>query len=606
MILPQNALFFIIFYKQILALYAKIHTIQMDAYISLQSQALAYAKNHVLVMAKELLDFGPIEKACVSYRHPEKAGRPAVYSISMLTRIILVGWLCRLSLRELENHLHTDLLMQWFIGWMPDMPLPDHTTIGRFELWLVYNQPDIYFATVDQQICAAFPGERKAVQIGDTYAMRANAADEGLVRRIRHICQRTQREAAGSMKEFENKFEGFDWEKLYGEKSEKLEVFLDKAGQAQRLEQTVLAALDFRERLEQLLASHPKKECRIVRGWCHYLDKVLADEVKVERDANGKAVKVTELPTKEKGEFRIISATDPEATLRVHGEQQNDVNLGNNIQVSASSRYFISETKAYTGSASDGVGVAALIEAQKARQEAYPKGCQEGQPEDCQAAARPGVELPSELLYDKAAGTGKVIADTANASVGQTILRARLVDYEHRSDRLGPYDFQLSEDGKTLTCPNGKQSITAYDVPQGGGRNFRFAACQCWQSGEAPKRQHEADLSLRCPLWEKCRGLKSGMGSKRDVFISDYRSQVLAAKAYNQTEEFQVKMKQRPQIERVIFELTNYNGARRCRRRGLAAADFQAKMCAVAYNVKLWARKAMGGQGRSSAATVAG
>jgi hypothetical protein len=77
----------------------------------------------------------------------------------------------------------------------------------------------------------------------------------------------------------------------------------------------------------------------------------------------------------------------------------------------------------------------------------------------------------------------------------------------------------------------------------------------------------------------------------RQVFVSDYRGYVLASKEYNQTDIFQVEMKQRPQIERVIFELTHYNGARNCRRRGLENADFQARMCAVSYNLKLWVRK---------------
>jgi hypothetical protein len=50
-------------------------------------------------------------------------------------------------------------------------------------------------------------------------------------------------------------------------------------------------------------------------------------------------------------------------------------------------------------------------------------------------------------------------------------------------------------------------------------------------------------------------------------------------------------MKQRPLIERIVFELTNYYGARRCRGRGLKNADWQAKMSAVAYNLNLWMRK---------------
>ncbi len=77
----------------------------------------------------------------------------------------------------------------------------------------------------------------------------------------------------------------------------------------------------------------------------------------------------------------------------------------------------------------------------------------------------------------------------------------------------------------------------------------------------------------------------------RQVFISDYRDYVLAAKEYNQTEIFQLEMRQRPLIERVIFELTHYNGARYCRRRCLENADWQARMSAVSYNLKLWMRK---------------
>ena len=49
---------------------------------------------------------------------------------------------------------------------------------------------------------------------------------------------------------------------------------------------------------------------------------------------------------------------------------------------------------------------------------------------------------------------------------------------------------------------------------------------------------------------------------------------------------YKLERKLRPRIERIIFELTHYNGARRCRRRGLIAADFQAKMAAAVYNLK--------------------
>ena len=122
------------------------------------------------------------------------------------------------------------------------------------------------------------------------------------------------------------------------------------------------------------------------------------------------------------------------------------------------------------------------------------------------------------------------------------------------------------------------------------GRDFRFFDFQCW-SDEPPLHMKGADLSTRCPLWEQCRDSHQGPRAMRQVFISDYRDQVLAAQQYNQTDDFKYEMKIRSKIERIVFELTHYNGARQCRKRGVHNADWQSKMCATAYNIKLWMRR---------------
>ncbi len=553
MILHQILPFILVFYRQILLAWAQ------ELFLA---DALAHAPNHLLIRLNDLLDFSPIEQACAHYRHQEGAGCLPTFPISLLVRAVLVGWLYSLSLRGLEERLHYDLIARWFVGCHSGDPIPDHSTLGRFELWLVYNHAELYFSTFLAQIDQYFPNERRAVQIGDTYAMLANAAAEGLVRRIRHVCLRLTIELQESFPgKFETHLQGFDWYALFGPKPEKPGGLLDKATREQRLERTVLAALDFRQRVGRLLAPYDKKQYVLLRGWCSYLDKVLADEVSIEHNAEGQPEHVTELPKKDKGDFRIASATDPEATYRMHGEEEKDIALGYNIQVAATPSSFIRETKAYTGADPDQAGVAALIAEQKQRQETS------GEP----------PQLPPKLIYDKAAGSGKTRADVEEASDGQTQLVAKSLPYDQRSERFGPYDFSLSPDGKVLTCPNGKTSTAAYASGSGDGRDFRFYACQCWLNGEPPTRMKTADLTQRCPLWEKCRDSRSGPGAMRQVFISDYRQHVLAAEVYNQTEDFQHEMKQRPLIERVIFELTHYNGARRCRRRGLLGADFQAK-----------------------------
>jgi hypothetical protein len=111
-----------------------------------------------------------------------------------------------------------------------------------------------------------------------------------------------------------------------------------------------------------------------------------------------------------------------------------------------------------------------------------------------------------------------------------------------------------------------------YRSGSGDGRLFRFLGRQC----------------RACPVWDLCRTQKPGSGRLRQVFISDYRREVELAQRYNATKQFQLDLKQRPRVERIIAALVRYNGARDARRRGKFKCDFQAKMNAVAYNLKKW------------------
>lgn len=567
MIVQRFLLFLMVFYREILL--AQVQ----EFYIA---DAIAHAPHHLLVRLEKVLDFTPLEAVCAGYRHQSGPGCPPTYPICLLVRAILVGWLYGLSFRQLEERLHTDLVVRWFVGALPGMPLPDHSTLERFELWLMERHLDLYFSSFLAQIDRLFPEERQAVQMGDTYAMLACAADEGLIRRFRHVCLRLMMELADSLPgQFEPYLQGFDWPALFGSKGEPIEALMGKEALDQRLERTVLAALDLRLRVGRLLDGYASGKYVALRTWCAHLDKLLSDEVKIERNDQQEPVKVTELAQKDKGEYRLISATDPEATLRKHGEKEEDLSFGYNIQVACTTTAgFIRETKAYTGADPDQSGVAALIDEQKKRQKAA------GQP----------TQLPPKLIYDKAAGYGKIRKEVLQASNGQTQVVARQALPGPQEDAFGPYNFLLSVDGQSLTCPNGKVSHLAYAYPRADGRHFQFLACQCW-NGEPPQCKAGADLSQRCPLFEQCRSPRLGIGSTRQVFISDYREQVLAANAYNQTDSFKQEMKLRSRIERVIFELTHYHGARRCRRRGLLAADFQAKMCALVYNLKLLVRR---------------
>ena len=77
----------------------------------------------------------------------------------------------------------------------------------------------------------------------------------------------------------------------------------------------------------------------------------------------------------------------------------------------------------------------------------------------------------------------------------------------------------------------------------------------------------------------------------RQVFISDHRPLVEAAKAYNQSDQGKADLKKRSGVERVIANLTRYHHARQARRRGTNPADFQAKQSGSAFHLREWLRQ---------------
>ncbi len=113
-----------------------------------------------------------------------------------------------------------------------------------------------------------------------------------------------------------------------------------------------------------------------------------------------------------------------------------------------------------------------------------------------------------------------------------------------------------------------------------------------WQACRGPKAAAAAPVSTPtiAPASAPAAAAKPAKPAPRQFFISDYRDVLAQARTFNATPAYKAAMKLRPGIERVIAGLTRYNGARRCRRRGLANADYQAKMNGMAFNLKTWLR----------------
>ena len=510
------------------------------------------APDHLLVQLRQHVDLAPLEAACASFHHDSGPGKPITHTVPRLVRALLVKYLYDHSLRSLEHEIRFHLIVKWFVGYPISASGPDHSTLERFEQWVCTNHRRTFFDQTLRQIDEAFPQQRQQTQIGDTYAMRANAAREPLIALLRHLCRRllTALQQADAQRAACVRAQ-IDHAALFPE-DEVDEYYLSPEKRAQRLQTTVCAALDCAQRVHDAFeqpAPLPPALRTPVLPWLDLLDKAIRDDLQITRDEQGQIIQVSERPAKEKGSYRLGSATDPEATYRVHGEKST---LGYNVSLAVNDA-FVREIQAHTGAQPDNVALPDLIQAQRDHHDL----------------------VPTKLLYDAAAGSGKTRALVRQASEGQTQLSAPLLPYNKRTTLFTPDRFSLSEDGGTLTCPNGLTSTISYARPDLEGRWFRFYARRC----------------RGCPLWAQCRDHKPNTKAHRVVFISDFRHEVDAALAYNQSEAYKADRKLRPTVEQVIAHLVRYNGARHARRRGQLAADFQAKMCAMAYNLKRWMRK---------------
>jgi len=535
----------------------KIYFAQLLLWLSDQTYLTLLRRDpdHLLVKLADHLNFTPLEAACAAFHHRSGPGTTPTHPVPRLVRALLVGYLYHWSLRDLEWHIRFNLVVKWFVGYPIFAEGPDHSTLERFEIWVCFKQHRTVFDEILRQIDGAFPEERHQSQVGDTYALRANAAKESLVQLLRHACKRLlatlrKTDAARATAVCAH----LDAVGLFGAKDERSEFHLTAAERTARLQTTVRAALDCARRVRAQLdvpAPLTPEQRTPILAWLSYLDKIIADEVVQIPTENPAQPQITARPAEDKGAYRLGSATDPDASYRVHSNDGNKTDFGYNVQVAATEN-FIREIQADTGAQPDAVAIPAVLQAQAEYHDL----------------------VPEKFIYDTAAGNGKTRALVAEATEGKTQLVAPVPPTHTPTGKFTPDRFQLSEDDTTLICPNEQTTTLAYRSGSGAGRLFRFLGLQCRD----------------CPVWLLCRTHQPGSKRIRQVFISDYRREVEAAQRYNATEAFRLEMKQRPRIERIIAALVRYNGARDARRRGKLKCDFQAKMNAVAYNLKKWMR----------------
>jgi hypothetical protein len=507
--------------------------------------------DHPLVLLAQWYDPAPVVAACAPFHHRADApGRPPTFTVDQFVRAELVrAWADTCSDPALEELLTTNFLVRWFVGLPLAASAPDHSTLADFHAFLTAHAPDAFFRDVLRFLDQLDPEPPAATpQIVDTFAMASPvAATASVAQLLRHLTLRLARLwLAHAPRALQHALPPLDLGAL---------AHPGFARTALARQQHLQAAVDVTSwvvaGLTPYLGALDPPLRTAVTGYLDALAKVLSDEVTT--DATGVA---HERPATDRGERRLASAVDRDATFRKH--DGSVAVLGTNAVISTTVTR-IRAAVALTGSTPDSDAPVAVIEQQQ----------------------QAGWPLPPQLVMDQAGGWGKTRARTDSVSAGQTTLVA-WVPTSGGSDpnRFTVANFQVDAARSACTCPQGVVSTKAYRHGDGDGISFRFLASQCRD----------------CPLWSECRDPDANPKGHRSVFISDYHAYLRAGAAFNQTAAGRALLKSRWQVEPTVAWLVRYQGCRRARRVGQAAAQCQLYQACAMRNLLLWLSRVRCGQ----------
>lgn len=380
-------------------------------------------KSREIVMLNERFDWLEVEKQGQAYRrYAGKRGVPETHTVRQLCRGLVLkhyyGW----SYLTTAQKVRQESLYRWFARYNLNGRTFCAVTLERFEVWLKEHHPHLSFIVSQQQIDEDFPEEKKAAQIGDTFAMRSRAREESRTQLLRTLALRILTQLEMNSPELRQTVEGMlSRDELFGAPTERPEWRQSKNERDKMEERTACATHQLLRAVRRVLASTTRKQDVLMLAlerWIGYLEKVLRDEFLVTLSEEGGCTQAALRTKHEKGAYVIGSAIDPEATFRLHGDR---CDLGYNIGLSATTR-FIRGLHGLTGATPNSkLVVPPLAEQWKEL----------------------GV-VPPKLIYDRAAGSPKTFAEVSDATDGKTQLVARLIDHTKAKETFGPQDSQCT------------------------------------------------------------------------------------------------------------------------------------------------------------------
>lgn len=470
--------------------------------------------DHWVRRAEQLVDFAALRRVAESF-YSAHEGAPGVEPV-LLIKLILLQFHDNLSDRQLWQRVQTDLAYRWFLGLGRQDHLPDVTTLNKFRARLGSEGFKSLFHGLLGQ-CRTQGLVRDRLRIKDaTHVVADIAVPAGLtlVAQARdRLLRCAQPFAAGQVA------------------GEKVQIETIRSSTKTQADDARLAA-----RIEHL---------RDILAWSDDLPVPQDSELNPRWQSLEKAREVArkvlaghDRPT-DPGKLRSVA--DPDARRGKHGVFYDGYLL--DVTIDADSELFTA-LNALPADGNESADTLDLVDQETSAQ---------------------GNQIEN-ISIDGAGFDGPMLRQLEDPQ-GRNI-KAFVPPRQKSSHKFDPDDFQLSDDGEHLICPQGNQSQYRQRDNSREATIYRFDVADC----------------RICPLRAECGGKSMKFG--RSVNLSDYHDEHRRVRQRALTPEYVSVKHEHPTVERKLGHVVNRHGGRRARYRGLDRMKCQAFMIGLTANLK--------------------
>lgn len=519
----------------------------------------------------EVVDFSFIDKVCEPLYSP-RGQRP--YAPSLKLRIHMVQRYYNISDREMERRIICDLDVKRFLGLPVTHNKFDHSTIGLDRTRLGAEMMHVcHVYILAQALEKGLWGQDDDRWLVDAFHTNARVSKPGVYELI-------QQAAANVLRHVEKKnpqrYMALKKEMDLNEFTHKLKHSTPRKQRNLALSRLVVCAYGLvawmsRQEEENQCPWGSEVDLQKSEQHCEVLRRVLNENMQpvppdgddgtkettdtsepnqgADEQSSGttesERLQYVEQPSKSKPTDRIVNVYDPE--IRVGHKTRRLSFIGDKVQVVESWKSkLVLLAEPIVGNEADGERLFDLV----------------------QSVVEEYGTRPKEVVADQGYAWGRNFQRMKSKHL---VLIAPPPKPNNPTGKIPNSQFTYDPKNKTVTCPQGHQSVSSTYIKASEGTQYKFDKAQCGQ----------------CPLKDQCvssKAKKSTVG--RTVFVSDYWELHQNVREILATVAGKTAMKTRQEVERTNHEMKRHHGLREPRTRGRQNLRTTVKLTCMVVNLK--------------------